>query len=55
MQAAIKKAFGSTATLIGGHSGVFDVVVNGNLIFSKDQTHRFPEDDEVFKAIRELK
>ena len=55
MQAAIKKEFGSTATLNGGHSGVFDVVVNGKLIFSKDQTHRFPADDEIFKAMRALK
>ena len=55
MQAAIKKEFGTTATLVGGHSGVFDVVASGKLIFSKDETHRFPEDDEVFKAIRALK
>ena len=29
MQAAIKKEFGITASLQGGHSGVFDVVLDG--------------------------
>ena len=33
--------------LIKGDNGIFDVHVDGDLIFSKDQTGRFPEDDEV--------
>jgi selenoprotein W-related protein len=33
--------------LIEGSGGVFDVRVDGDLIYSKDQTGRFPEHAEV--------
>ncbi len=33
--------------LIGGGGGVFDVVVDGRLIYSKHQTGRFPEPGEI--------
>ena len=52
MQAAIKKEFGVTASLQGGHGGVFDVTVDGKRIYSKDETYRFPTNDEVFTGIR---
>ena len=52
MQAAIKKEFGVTATLLGGHSGVFDVTVDDKRIYSKDDTYRFPTNEEVFTGIR---
>jgi len=45
LQAAIKKEFGITASLQGGHSGVFDVVLDGTRIYSKDETYRFPTND----------
>lgn len=38
--------------LIGGRGGVFDVAVDGDLVFSKRVAHRFPEPDEVVAAIR---
>jgi len=31
---------------------VFDVVVDGNLIFSKYSAGRFPDDEEVLKRLR---
>jgi selT/selW/selH-like putative selenoprotein len=34
-------------TLVKGHSGVFEIAVDGNLRFSKKQTGRFPDDAEV--------
>jgi selenoprotein W-related protein len=34
--------------LIEGSGGVFDVVVDGKLVFSKKKTKRFPEKEEVF-------
>ncbi len=40
------------AELIRGDNGIFDVVADGALVFSKDQTGRFPENAEVVKAIR---
>jgi selT/selW/selH-like putative selenoprotein len=40
--------------LIKGDNGVFDVVANGNLIFSKHATGRFPEEHEIIKALRSL-
>lgn len=55
LQAAIKNEFGTTADLEQGHGGVFDVVIDGTLVYSKDQTYRFPTNDEIFAKVRELK
>lgn len=55
MQEAIKKEFGLTADLKGGHSGVFDVVLDGELVYSKDVTFRFPSNEEIFAKVREHK
>ena len=38
-------------TLIPGHGGVFDVVADGVLVFSKKATHRFPERGEIVAAL----
>ena len=53
MQAAIKNAFGVSAELQSGHGGVFDVTLDGTLIYSKHETYRFPTDEEVLTKIRE--
>ena len=53
MQAAIKKTFGITAELKGGHSGVFDVTLDSKLVYSKDETLRFPTDEEILVKVRE--
>jgi selenoprotein W-related protein len=37
--------------LIPGSGGVFDVTVDGKLVFSKQRTGRFPEAGEVEKLI----
>ena len=52
MAAEIESEFGSKATLVPGGSGIYDVVVDGEMIFSKDQTGRFPEDGEFAQSIR---
>jgi selT/selW/selH-like putative selenoprotein len=52
LQAAIKKELGITASLKGGHGGVFDVTLDGQRIYSKDETHRFPTNEEVLAKIR---
>jgi selT/selW/selH-like putative selenoprotein len=52
LQAAIKKEFGITASLEGGHGGVFDVALDGKRVYSKDETYRFPTNEEIFAQIR---
>ena len=47
MAATLSTKFGVDAELIKGDKGVFDVVVDGELIYSKHETGRFPEDEEV--------
>ena len=39
------------AKLTEGGGGVFDVRVDGKLVFSKKSTHRFPEKGEVVRLI----
>ncbi len=55
MAASLKRRFGVDAQLIRGKNGVFDVHVDGTLVFSKDDRGRFPEPGEVEQAIATLK
>jgi selT/selW/selH-like putative selenoprotein len=41
-------------TLIPGDRGIFDLTVNGKLVYSKLQTKRFPEQSELNEAIAKL-
>lgn len=43
------------AKLRRGSGGVFDVTVDGTLIYSKHETGRFPEEKEIVAAIRKMK
>lgn len=47
MAAEIEKRFGADPRLIKGKDGVFDVMVDGELVFSKHRVGRFPEPGEV--------
>ncbi len=52
---AILKEFGERLTalrLVPGNRGVYDVAVDGELIFSLDETERFPETRELLEKIR---
>jgi selenoprotein W-related protein len=40
------------AELIKGGGGIFDVEVDGQLIYSKHQTGRFPEHSEILDQLR---
>ncbi len=51
MAAAIKAATGADSVLVEGGNGIFDVVADGRMIFSKKETGRFPEDDEIIAAL----
>ena len=41
--------------LVGGVNGVFDVVADGELIFSKHREMRFPDDEEITRTLARLK
>ncbi|MDG2358019.1 MAG: Rdx family protein [Planctomycetaceae bacterium] len=47
----MRKAKGVEAELIKGGGGVFDVVLDGALIYSKHETDRFPTDDEILSQL----
>ena len=44
---------GVRSDLIASGGGVFEVKVDGDLLFSKQSLGRFPEDGEVLRLIRE--
>jgi len=48
----LDQEFGSTTRLIKGSNGVFEVIVDGELVFSKRSVGRFPDDGEVAESIR---
>jgi selenoprotein W-related protein len=54
LAAEIKKEYGIDAVLTKGKGGIFDVKVDGKLIFSKHASGRFPEVDEVLVPMGEL-
>jgi selenoprotein W-related protein len=48
---AIKNAHGLEAELIEGAGGIFDVRLDGDLIFSKQEVGRFPEQGEILDRL----
>ena len=42
---------GHEAQPVEGRRSQFDVVADGNVVFSKQQEHRFPEVDEILAAL----
>ena len=53
MAAELEAEFESRVKLIEGKDGVFEVTVDGNLVFSKRNIGRFPDDGEVARKIRD--
>ena len=47
LKESIKRQFGIEAELIEGSGGVFEVNFNNSLIFSKKESGRFPNENEV--------
>ena len=50
--AAISDEFHIESEFIKGKNGIFDVTVDGELIFSKHEVGRFPTNDEILEMIR---
>ncbi len=51
MADAIKDTHGVDVEMIKGGGGIFDVKLDGQLIYSKHETGRFPENEEVLAKI----
>lgn len=52
MAAELKEGLGVEVKLIEGSRGIFDITVDGKLVFSKAQTHKFPGAGEALRAVR---
>jgi len=52
LAAKIHEALGLEAELIEGDKGVFDVVADGAVVFSKHAAGRFPDDQEIIDALQ---
>jgi selT/selW/selH-like putative selenoprotein len=48
----MKRELGIEPELVKGDGGIFDVVADGELVFSKHERGRFPEEGEVVEALR---
>ena len=51
LAAEIKKERGIDAKLVKGSGGVFEVVLDGKLLFSKKAMGRFPENSEILEMV----
>ncbi len=52
MAAELKEVLAVEPRLIEGSRGIFDVKVDGKLVYSKYKTHAFPAEGEVARLIR---
>jgi len=51
LEAELKEKCGADVELIASSGGVYEVVVDGKLLFSKKSLGRFPADGEVIQLI----
>ena len=51
MQAAIKNKYGMNAELREGVGGIFEVSIDGDVVYTNETTFRFPTDEEIFEKI----
>ena len=52
LRAELTREFGVVSNLIESGGGVYEIVVNNNLIFSKKQLNRFPNAGEIVELIK---
>ena len=48
----IKKEVDAEIELVAGSGGVFDISMDGRMIFSKSEQGRYPQPDEIIKLIK---
>ena len=54
LEAHLHKEFGIEIELIAGAGGIFDVSVDGRVVFSKAKAGRFPEPEHIIYTIKNL-
>jgi selT/selW/selH-like putative selenoprotein len=52
LAAKIQRAIGVQAQMIQSSGGVFEVVADGELLYSKKATGVFPEEDEIVRLLK---
>ena len=52
MAAKIKDTLGEESFLIEGAGGIFDVNVNGKMVYSKHETGNFPDEDALVAELQ---
>jgi len=53
LAAELKQHLGVDSTLIAGSGGVFEVNVDGKMVFSKKSVGRFPEPGEIVGMLQQ--
>ena len=49
----MKKNFDVDIELVAGSNGIFDISLDGNMLYSKSEQGRFPKPGEIIKLIEE--
>jgi selenoprotein W-related protein len=49
----LKKNFDLDIELVAGSNGIFDVSLDGKIIYSKSEQGRFPQPADIIKIIKE--
>jgi len=52
LEEELKNTFGAEVELVPSTGGVFEITVDGKLIFSKKEMQRFPEEGEIAGLLR---
>ena len=52
LAAELKESLGIEIELVPGEKGIFDVICDDTLVFSKHSTGRFPQLGEISEALR---
>jgi len=51
LEEELKDVAGAEIVLIPSTGGVFEIAVNGKVVFSKKEKKRFPEEGEIVKLL----
>ena len=55
LAARIQAEFGITSELIGGHGGIYELSINGAIVYTNQSScGQFPADEVIFNEIRKL-
>ena len=54
LEEELKNEFGADVELVASDGGVYEITVDGKLVFSKKQLNRFPNDGEIVSLIKNI-